>query len=111
MEPAKLSGVKFKLALAGLLAAGLFAAWAASAGAASVPAVPVEPQAQIDATAGAAAGCTAVLTNVRLIRVRRNSYGYMTARLFEQTWVDRCPVDGGGTEDRNTRRVQVWQDW
>lgn len=108
MESAKLTSAKFKLALAGLLAAGLLAAWAASAGAASVPAVPVEPQAQIDATQS---GCTAVLTNVRLLRVRRNSYGYVTARLFEQTWVDRCPVSGGGTQDSNTRRVQVWQDW
>ena len=108
MGLAKLSGAKFKLALAGLLAGGLLAAWAASAGAAAVPAVPAEPQAQIDATES---GCTAVLTNTRLLRVRRNSFGFMTARLFEQTWVDRCPVDGGGTEDRNTRRVQLWQDW
>ena len=108
MERMKPAGAKLKLALAGLLAAGLLAAWAGSAGAASAPAVPAEPQAQIDATSS---GCTAVLTNVRLLRVRRNSYGYVTARLFEQTWVDRCPVSGGGTQDSNTRRVQVWQDW
>lgn len=113
MELARISGSKLKLALAVLLAAGLFAAWAASAGAASVPSAPAEPQAQIDATGtpnstADTSGCKAVLTNTRLVRVQRNSLGAITLRLVEQTWVTRCPAASGGTTDSDTRRLQVW---
>ena len=115
MKLAKISGSELKLALAVLLAAGLFAAWAASAGAASVPSAPAEPQMQIDATGtpnstADTSGCRAVLTNTRLVRVQRNSRG-ITLRLVEQTWVTRCPDASGGTTDSDTRRLQVWVRW
>lgn len=97
---------KLKLAFAGALAAGLLAAAAVSAGAASVPPAPSEPQ--LDAQA---AGCTEVVTNTRLLRVTRDSFGYVDHKLWEHTIVDRCPDGRGGTVDRNERRTQFWEDW
>ena len=97
---------KLKLAFAAALVAGALALAATSAGAASVPAAPAEPS-----LAQTQAGCTEVVINTRLLRVTRDSFGYVDHRLWEETIVDRCPDGSGGTVDRNQRRHQYWEDW
>ena len=95
---------KLKLAFAAAIAAGILAA--AGAGAASLPPAPAEPS-----LAQTQAGCTEVVINTRLLRVTRDSFGYVDHRLWEETIVDRCPDGNGGTVDRNQRRHQYWEDW
>jgi len=97
---------KLKLACTAALAAAMLALAAASAGAASTPPAPAEPR-----LAETQAGCTEVVINTRLLRVTRDSFGYVDHRLWEETIVDRCPDGSGGTVDRNQRRHQYWEDW
>lgn len=97
---------KLKLACAAALAAAMLAVAAASAGAASTPPAPDEPR-----LAETQAGCTEVVINTRLLRVTRDSFGYVDHKLWEETIVDRCPDGSGGTVDRNQRRHQYWEDW
>lgn len=95
---------------AAVAAAALLAAMFSAGPAAQPVSAQSDTQSEPGATA-VAVTCADVVTSTRVIREVRDAHeeNQVTARLIEQTVVNRCTSTDGTTHDENPRTSRFWQ--
>ena len=94
-----------------LFAAVAAAALLAAMFAAGPAAGPVSAQSGESVATAQAETCADVVASTRVISETRDDDGQVTARLIEQTVVNRCTSTDGTTHDENPRPRRFWQEF